>query len=674
MSNGNASGYSDFSDSSFIHSSGSNNSLKTAEIRNIEIPKLPLIGNASFKTQKIVGYALSGIAVFVSMFLTQGLVSNIKQKNLYLNTFISVEKVLEDQSILNNNLVDTKYQPLLFSMSKKAESVLASINSEDLNFSEDLKVAFSKIFDDLNKSISNKGLYFYLNQLNTTSNQINDFNNSMSLYIEKELVKTRDFNLSNALHNANSKLLKINANIQLYLQNVDSSNRNDYVNKVREGIKELLATSKGIGGNLDALLKEKVSLYNEYLSTIRYLETSRSIETELKQDINLLNELMLNERGKIDTNYYLDIVLKIFLIALLLLGSSYFLHTIFKNEVILKQVLAESELNVIEKDLQTAEVHLEEFLKDKRVRIQSNSTGTLMRSHYENINRLFQSLHVENDLIINNLTKAEGVNENIDQELLNLEVKIENIMTEEREGEKHINNIFKHYSKLVALAEEVKKNSTKIFRKDRDVVEYLENLAKITNAIEDTSSRTSERIKNIEKHSTSLNSVSEDAITLYQKLYVHSSNLEIFASKTNVQDKNVLMEIIRDIKEQAEKAAVLSRNTRSTIVSAFSNINGMKEDLEILKDKSVNINTSTFDILETFNNVSTVDESQREKIMALMDNVDSEVENLAKLKEKTNNVLNIAKDFKKVEDLSKLNRTQKDTFEKTKDILSVKGV
>ena len=230
----------------------------------------------------------------------------------------------------------------------------------------------------------------------------------------------------------------------------------------------------------------------------------------------------------------------------------------------------------------------------------------------------------------------------------------------------------KFYQKIFDLAEDIEKTNLKLKDKDESLMLMFDKLKKGMDGINSVSSKTKARIDNIDNYSKTLNKVADSALLLSEKLTILALNFELYISKTNIEDKRLLNELLASIKNEVNTSSSLSKDTGAAVMGAFSNIKSIKEELTDLRDQANDFLDGLGTAATDFEKLNTIDNDNRDRILNLCNENDNGV--VKELMDENSEIIEKVKSIKQVDNIGKVLKSAKDKVTHIKNILAPKGV
>ena len=638
---------SDYSESSYGYSTHSSYG-QSIESRHYQFKKLPIIGGLSYSKQKYFGYVVLFICAIASVVIGHSLISDIKQDIDNKRFSSSLDEAIDNQLAFVGTLASNEMQPVTYNFSKTFAFLEDNLNNFDNQYSEEFKVGLNNLNTIYKKILGNNGIYAQLTQINKGIDDLIAMNES--------LMKSPEIERSGIA----LSLAKINNNLLLYKNSIYDKGRNGYLNDIKDRIKNIVAVKT----SASELIKERVGNYNVFFNNIKSFEKTKGLETDLSVQLNQVKENFNLENSKDGSNVLMIVFWKMLIIVLLITLALLFIGKINDNERKNKLVILDLERDKVESDTRIFEGVFEDFLKDKRERIETKITSNVLKPHAEAINRLFQQIDYESNTINNDIDFINQFYSDADSKLITIESEVDDVISLTRTSNEKLQLVGKFYQKIFDLAEDIEKTNLKLKDKDESLMLMFDKLKKGMDGINSVSSKTKARIDNIDNYSKTLNKVADSAIL--------ALNFELYISKTNIEDKRLLNELLASIKNEVNTSSSLSKDTGAAVMGAFSNIKSIKEELTDLRDQANDFLDGLGTAATDFEKLNTIDNDNRDRILNLCNENDNGV--VKELMDENSEIIEKVKSIKQVDNIGKVLKSAKDKVTHIKNILAPKGV
>ena len=646
---------SDYSESSYGYSTHSSYG-QSIESRHYQFKKLPIIGGLSYSKQKYFGYVVLFICAIASVVIGYSLISDIKQDIDNKRFSSSLDEAIDNQLAFVGTLASNEMQPVTYNFSKTFSFLEDSLNNFDNQYSEEFKVGLNNLNTIYKKILGNNGIYAQLSLINKGIDDLIAMNES--------LMKSPEIERSGLA----LSLAKINNNLLLYKNSPYDKGRNGYLNDIKDRIKNIVA----VKSSASELIKERVGNYNVFFNNIKSFEKTKGLETDLSVQLNQVKENFNLENSKDGSNVLMVLFWKMLIIVLLITLGLLFIGKINDNERKNKLVILDLERDKVESDTRIFEGVFEDFLKDKRERIETKITSNVLKPHAEAINRLFQQIDYEANTINSDIDFINQFYSDADSKLIKIESEVDDVISLTRTSNEKLQLVEKFYQKIFDLAEDIEKTNLKLKDKDESLMAMFEKLKIGMDGINNVSNKTKTRIDNIDNYSKTLNKVADNALLLSEKLTILALNFEIYISKTNIEDKRLLNELLSSIKNEVNTSSSLSKDTSAAVMGAFSNIKSIKDELTDLRDQANEFLDGLGTAASDFEKLNTIDNDNRERILSLCTENDNGV--VKELVDENNKLIEKTKSIKQVDNIGKELKSAKDKVTHIKNILAPKGV
>lgn len=646
---------SDYSGSSYGYSTH-NSYGESIESRHYQFKKLPIIGGLSYLKQKYFGYVVLFICAIASMVIGYSLISDIKQDIDNKRFSSSLDEAIDNQLAFVGTLASNEMQPVTYNFSKTFAFLEDSLNNFDNQYSEEFKVGLNSLNAIYKKILGSNGIYSQLTLVNKSIDDLVTMNDS--------LIKTPEIERSGIA----LSLAKINNNLLLYKSSPYDKGKNDYLNDIKDSIKNILALKTSTSD----LIKERLSNYSVFFNNIKSFEKTKGLETDLSGQLNQLKENFNLENSKDASNVLILLFWKMFIIVSLISLALMFIAKINDNERKNKLVIFDLERDKVESDTRIFEGVFEDFLKDKRERIETKITSNVLRPHAEAINRLFQQIDYESNTINNDIDFISQFYSDADSKLIKIESDVDDVISLTRTSNEKLQLVERFYQKIFDLADDIEKTNLKLKDKDESLMLMFDRLKTGMDEINNVSNKTKTRIDNIDNYSKTLNKVGNNALLLSEKLRILSLNFEIYISKTNIEDKRLLNELLASIKNEASASSDLSKDTSAAVMGAFSNIKSIKDELTELRDRANDFLDGLGTATSDFEKLNIIDNDNRNRILNICKENDNDV--IKELVIENSNIIQKVKSIKQVDNIGKVLKSAKNKVIHIKNILAPKGV